>query len=66
LPTVREGKTAYAQAGLLTLGSLYFPRLPIPEPFRTVTCGGVRPRSQRRARPVLTAFPIKLKKAPEQ
>jgi len=52
LPTVHEGKTADAQAGLLTLGSFYFPRLPIPG-IRTVACGGVRPRLQRRARPVL-------------
>ena len=29
LPTVHEGETADAQAGLLTLGSFYFPRLPI-------------------------------------
>jgi len=30
LPTVHESKTAHAQAGLLTLGSFYFPHLPIP------------------------------------
>jgi len=31
LPTAREGKSIDAQAGLLTLGSFYFPRLPIPK-----------------------------------
>ena len=31
LPTVREGKSTSVQAGLLTLGSFYFPRLPIPD-----------------------------------
>ena len=30
LPTVRDGKRADSQAGLLTLGSFYSPRLPIP------------------------------------
>ena len=33
MPTVHEDKNSYAQAGLLTLGSFYFPRLPIPEFF---------------------------------
>jgi len=32
VPTVREGKFTDVQAGLLTLGSSYFPRLPIPNP----------------------------------
>jgi hypothetical protein len=37
------------QAGLLTLGSPYSPRLPAPD-FRAVAFSGFRPRSQRRAR----------------
>lgn len=31
LPAVHESKPSDTQAGLLTLGSTYFPRLPIPD-----------------------------------
>jgi len=59
LPTVREGKSWRSGRSSDSRISL----LPAPSHSRIFQNSGVwrfRPRSQRRARPVFTAFPIKL------